>query len=443
MATIHALLITTKINQPVKIKFRYKEGNSVDLLYTSSIKVFPADWDKKYQAIKINSSITKQQRTKINNEVQKIKNDIIDFVENTDGSINNTSLKEHLSRLYNTKQKTQKIKKVEKVNDFFTIFDNFLLIHPLSAERKESYIVVVNALKRFEFYKKQSDNQFALNFTTFSESILLELENYLAAEYDYLKVNRQLKKQFPNYKSNKPRSQNTINGNLSKVRTFFNWCIKRKYTNSTPFSFFKLKASIYGTPYYPTKEEILKIYHHNYSDKTLHLQSKIFVFQCMTGPRVGDLYRLKGNNIVDDTLVYIPEKQRHKRADTLIVPLNEIAKQIIHDYSNMGDNSLFNFCSLYHYNKFIKLAFKLADINRMVAILDPLTGEEVIRNMNEIISSHAARRFFIGTIYNEVQDPNLIGELSGHSYGSRAFSRYRNVNSDLKKKLVSILDEKQ
>ena len=79
----------------------------------------------------------------------------------------------------------------------------------------------------------------------------------------------------------------------------------------------------------------------------------------------------------------------------------------------------------------------------MVAILDPLTGEEVIRNMNEIISSHAARRFFIGTIYNEVQDPNLIGELSGHSYDSRAFSRYRNVNSDLKKKLVSILDEKQ
>ena len=163
----------------------------------------------------------------------------------------------------------------------------------------------------------------------------------------------------------------------------------------------------------------------------------------MTGPRVGDLYRLKGNNIVDDTLVYIPEKQRHKRADTLIVPLNEIAKQIIHDYSNMADNSLFNFCSLYHYNKFIKLAFKLTNINRMVAILDPLTGEEVIRNMNEIISSHAARRFFIGTIYNEVQDPNLIGELSGHSYGSRAFSRYRNVNSDLKKKLVSILDEKQ
>ena len=68
-------------------------------------------------------------------------------------------------------------------------------------------------------------------------------------------------------------------------------------------------------------------------------------------------------------------------------------------------------------------------------------NEKNFKNINEIISSHGARRFFVGTIYNEVQDPNLIGELSGHSYGSRAFSRYRNVNSDLKKKLVAILDE--
>ena len=83
----------------------------------------------------------------------------------------------------------------------------------------------------------------------------------------------------------------------------------------------------------------------------------------------------------------------------------------------------------------------IANIKRTVAILDPLSGNEVFKNINEIISSHGARRFFVGTIYNEVQDPNLIGELSGHSYGSRAFSRYRNVNSDLKKKLVAILDE--
>lgn len=443
MATINAILITSKKNQPVKVKFRYREGNSIDLLYTSSIKVFPAHWDAKSQSLKINSPLPTTERNQINDEVLKIKNQIIRFVETTNDFIDNSTLKNFLTRSDNVKQKSLPITKVDKVNDFFTLFETFLQIHPLSDERKESYFVVVNALRRFEFCKQQSDKGFTLNFSTFTETILLELENYLSAEYDYLKVNKQFKKQFPKYKSNKPRSQNTINGILSKIRTFFNWCIKRKYTNSTPFSFYKLKASIYGTPYYPTKDEILKIYHHYYSDKTLHLQSKIFVFQCMTGPRVGDLYRLKRTNIVDDTLVYIPEKQKHKRAETLIIPLNEIAKQIIKDYANGADDRLFDFCSLYHYNKFIKAAFTLAEITRKVAILDTLSGEEVIKSINEIISSHAARRFFIGTIYNEVQDPNLIGELSGHTYGSRAFSRYRNVNSDIKKKLVSILDEKK
>lgn len=442
MATINAILITSKIRQPVKVKFRYREGNSIDLLYTSSIKVIPTHWDTKLQAIKINCPLPTTERNRINNEVQKIKNLIINFIESTNDLINNSSLKNFIENTYNVKPKSLNTAQSGNSKNFFTLFDTFLQLQPLSDERREGYIVVLNALKRFEYYKKQSDKGFVLNFTTFTETILIELENYLAAEYNYIKLNRQFKKQFPKYKSNKPRSQNTINGNLSKVRTFFNWCIKRKYTNSTPFSFFKLKASIYGTPYYPTKEEILKIYHHNYSDKTLHLQSRIFVFQCMTGPRVGDLYRLKRNNIVDDALVYIPEKQKHQRATTLIVPLNEIAKQIIRDYSNKADESLFNFCSFYHYNKFIKLAFKMANIQRTVAILDPLSGEEVMKDINEIISSHAARRFFIGTIYNEVQDPNLIGELSGHAYGSRSFSRYRNVNSDIKRKLVSILDEK-
>ena len=443
MATINAILITSKKNQPVKVKFRYREGNSLDLLYTSTIKVFPTHWDAKSQSIKINCPLSTLERNRINNEVLKIKNQIIDFVEKTNGPIDNSTLKNYLTRTENSNLQSQSIIKVEKGNDFFILFDTFLQIHPLSDERKECYIVVLNALKRFEYFKKQADNQFVLNFNTFTETILIEFEKYLAAEYDFIKVNKKFKKQFPNYKSSKPRSQNTINGIFSKIRTFFNWSIKRRYALSSPFLFYKLKASIYGTPYFPTKDELMKIYHHKYIDKSINLQSKIFVFQCMTGPRVGDLYRLKHSNVVDDNLIYIPEKQMYKRAETLIIPLNEIAKDIVKKYSNQSGERLFDFCSLFHYNKFIKAAFTIANITRKVAILDPLSGEEAMKNINEIISSHAARRFFIGTIYNEVQDPNLIGELSGHSYGSRAFSRYRNVNSDLKKKLVSILDEKK
>ena len=59
--------------------------------------------------------------------------------------------------------------------------------------------------------------------------------------------------------------------------------------------------------------------------------------------------------------------------------------------------------------------------------------------INEIASSHMARRTFIGNIYNKVPDPNVIGSMPGHVEGSRAFARYRTIEEDLKKSLVDIL----
>jgi hypothetical protein len=51
-----------------------------------------------------------------------------------------------------------------------------------------------------------------------------------------------------------------------------------------------------------------------------------------------------------------------------------------------------------------------------------------------------ARRTFIGNLYKKVKDPSLVGALSGHKEGSKAFARYREIDEDLKKELVSLLD---
>ena len=54
-----------------------------------------------------------------------------------------------------------------------------------------------------------------------------------------------------------------------------------------------------------------------------------------------------------------------------------------------------------------------------------------------------ACRTFIGNIYKLVQDPNLTSALTGHVEGSRAFSRYRAIDKDMKMDLVKILEGKQ
>lgn len=68
-----------------------------------------------------------------------------------------------------------------------------------------------------------------------------------------------------------------------------------------------------------------------------------------------------------------------------------------------------------------------------MTILNPTIGEEEKRPINEIASSHLARRTFISNLYKKVKDPNLVGSLSGHKEGSKAFARYRDIDEEMKK----------
>jgi hypothetical protein len=40
----------------------------------------------------------------------------------------------------------------------------------------------------------------------------------------------------------------------------------------------------------------------------------------------------------------------------------------------------------------------------------------------------------------KVKDPNLVGSLSGHAEGSKAFSRYRDIDEEMKTELVKMLE---
>ena len=76
----------------------------------------------------------------------------------------------------------------------------------------------------------------------------------------------------------------------------------------------------------------------------------------------------------------------------------------------------------------------------MVTILDTHGYNTVQKPLYEVATSHTARKTFIGNLYKQVKDPNLIASMSGHSEGSRAFARYRKIDDEMKKELVNLLD---
>lgn len=238
-------------------------------------------------------------------------------------------------------------------------------------------------------------------------------------------------------------SRNSIVCRMKQLRSFFGWCRKRHLISDSPFSDYQIEAEVYGTPYYLTIEERDRIAHVNLSrHPRLAEQRDIFVFQCLVGCRVSDLLRMRKSSVIDRAVEYIAKKTAGERPSVIRVPLTESAQEIVDRYADTDDDRLLPFISAQKYNDAIKRVFLAARLTRPVTVLDPQTRQEVRKPLNEIASSHLARRTFIGNLYRQVKDPALVGALSGHAEGSRAFARYRTIDEQMKEELVRLLEKK-
>ena len=124
----------------------------------------------------------------------------------------------------------------------------------------------------------------------------------------------------------------------------------------------------------------------------------------------------------------------------MAVPLNKTAQEILAKYYDEERELLFPIPSKPVYDREIKRIFTEAGITRNVVIRNSLTGEEEIRPINEVASSHMARRTFVGNLYKQIKDPALIAKLSGHTEHSAAFARYRTIDREMREEVVSLLD---
>ena len=235
------------------------------------------------------------------------------------------------------------------------------------------------------------------------------------------------------------RGDNYIANTMKRLKAFFNWMYESGKTTNRPFDGFKIGLERYGTPYYITIDERNVIAETPMPTRHLETQRDIFIFQCFVGCRVSDLVKLTEANITNGILEYTPHKTKDEGEQAVMarIPLHPKAVELMERYKGMdGKGRLFPFISPQKYNDAIKEIFTIAGITRNVEIRNAKTGEMEIRPINEIASSHLARRTFIGNAYKKVSDPNIIGKMSGHVEGSKAFSRYRNIEDETLKNVI-------
>ena len=165
----------------------------------------------------------------------------------------------------------------------------------------------------------------------------------------------------------------------------------------------------------------------------------MFVFQCMVGCRHGDLVTFTPKNIIDGVLEYIPHKTMGKSGRTVRVPLIPKAMAIVNGHNHGDDEPIFPRRYNFKFNDAIRKILKRAKVNRVVTVINPRTRQEEKKPISDVATSHMARRTFIGNLYRQVKDPNLVASMSGHANGSVAFARYRVIDDEMKKSLVELI----
>lgn len=496
-------ILAKKVN-PVsgksEILLRLRHGHDVTLRAKTHLFISPKYFVREREGLDVPGEIVVKskfptpeilQAKEVRNKVEEMCRLFEDLIcSEKPGNISLNWLQDQVDRYIYDDESSQESQVIESVKPktFFNNFDDYLAVSQFSESRRKHFLVLYRALQRYSLYRS-----YEISFDTINPAIIADFERFLRKEHTFFVEDKKtagnnfnkgasilipgpkykaIFEHFPECRIPKPRGDNYVKGLLTIMRTFFIWANKTGKTQNNPFRERKIKDSVYGTPIFITDEERRKIYDTNLSyDKRMEQQRDIFIFQCLIGCRISDLYSMRQSNIISEKtskgyrkcINYIPRKTKEGNPITVSVPLNETALRILKKYEYMqnealvdnrysqkniakaikvnhasatSDAPIFPLIAQQRYNEYIKDIFRACGITRVVSVINPTTGEIEQKSIADVASSHLARRTFVGNLYNKVQDPNLVGSLSGHKEGSRAFSRYRTINIDIKADLI-------
>ena len=449
MATIKKSLSAKKTGEKSQLMLRVIIKRNYVYRLKSRIWIERALWDDKKEDIKIPRDFLSAKGPK---EIKKrIDLLCIKLLDAIDSSPNQTPSKEDLEAIvteYHSPTAGDGIpEQASSAAAFFDVFDKFLSLEIKRTDRRQQFLVLKRMLQRFECLRRE-----AISIETFCSDDMHSFHDFLSKEHTFfdsagkcIKKYQYIYELYPETRI-KERGENAIHSILKRFRTFYNWAQKTGECSSNPFKTYRLKACVYGTPFYLSKEERDTLYNFDLSHRpALAIQRDIFVFQSLVGMRIGDLYRLTKQNVTTNKqtgmmyIRYIPSKTLSETGREVTVPLSQQAINIIQRYEDIESYTLLPFISTQKYNACIKESLRLAGINRIVTILNPTTRQEEQKQIWEVASSHMARRNFIGILYPQVKDPDIIASMTGHVEGSKAFTRYRAIDDNLKEEVIDLL----
>ena len=188
----------------------------------------------------------------------------------------------------------------------------------------------------------------------------------------------------------------TINKEVSGIRTMLNLMIKNKYIDNVNFEFTKLKTE---KPVIPQikKDDLNKIISYMNTSKITDKNKLIFFLMLTTGVRTNELLHIKNKNInIEEMTIYLDfTKTGHPRYIYIIPSIKDLLLKVMNnnEYLFTDENNI------QMTSNGIKMFFKHLRDDIKIDVLSP----------------HKLRHYYATNLYEKSLDIYLVSKLLGHT----------------------------
>ena len=216
----------------------------------------------------------------------------------------------------------------------------------------------------------------------------------------------------------KDMRNSTIAKQISLIKWFLRWSVKKGYTQNMAFASFKPKLK--NTPkkvIFLTWEELNRLKDMPIPASKQHLERvrDVFLFCCFSGLRHSDVYNLKRSDIKPDHI----EVTTIKTADSLVIELNKYSKAILEKYKDIPfpDHRALPVISNQKMNDYLKELGELAGIDEPIRETYYKGNEriDVVTPKYALLGTHAGRRTFICNALSLGIPAQVVMKWTGHS----------------------------
>jgi integrase len=333
------------------------------------------------------------------------------------------------SEIQHAKEKLEKIKNFFKFNNI--PFAEDILIEKFDANQISVAINFFAAFSEFINVSKHTKAQGTITKYTTVKNFLNQFHEFTKYPIRFDTINQRFEEKFMEYAFEERETLNNYYGKLiSIIKTFMNWSFDRGYHNNIEFKKLKRVENEIEVIFLE-KEELFKLYNHDFENEKLNKSRDFFCFGCFTGLRISDIKNMDQANIYDDyiQLTLIKTKTINHR-----IELNIYSKAILEKYKGTIYEPLPKITSQ-KLNKNIQDCCEIIKLNSNVTITRHIGTKRITKNYKkyELITSHVARKTFVTNSLIFGMNERILREMTHHK-DEKSFKRYVDISNFQKNK---------